>query len=296
MILSKFQANKLGHVMCDSVLNVLKQEVSTNRKLSVRVGSGKKTYHSFYPLENKSEITFGVKMILSKQSCINMAKRWRSAREISQFNFFKGEISFKNLIIHTIIHEFAHLIQTERGERLHKSVHNTAFYSILKELYSKGYNLKLSEYIETHYKEIDEITFHNSEISSQPKIQQQNKNDTNFVNGQIQFKHPKTGKIITLNVIRKNLKTVTGRCIETGGEWRVGYGSIIKNENSQPQVAINKTIKQPNAENYSKIKIQHNGGMMLMDVLKKNTKTITARCVSSKLKYRVPYSLVLEYI
>lgn len=114
--------------------------------LNVSEGHGKKTYHQ-KQYGNKHVIVFGKKMVLSKMESEESASHWLTYSEIKNFHFYDGITNMKTLMAATVIHEFGHYLQTIRGHRLYRSVHNKEFYKILKELHEL-LGERVLEYIE----------------------------------------------------------------------------------------------------------------------------------------------------
>ncbi|WP_417512722.1 hypothetical protein [Marinobacter sp.] len=140
----KFQARKLGELMCTVTEQILwqpaagrVQQRASGSSLVCRVGSGQATYHRFEPQRKQHQITYGLRMIQAKHQP-DTASGWLSAREIQKRGYFGGELSTLNLLAHTCCHEFAHLLQHSAGKRYRGSVHNRHFYTILDELHESG--------------------------------------------------------------------------------------------------------------------------------------------------------------
>lgn len=140
----KYQARKLGELMCDITQRTLWQPAAAwvkdrapSSTLVCRIGSGQATYHRFDPQYKQHQITYGIRMIQAKHHP-DTASGWLSAREIHKRGYFDGELSALNLLAHTCCHEFAHLLQHSAGQRYRGSVHNRHFYNILDELHESG--------------------------------------------------------------------------------------------------------------------------------------------------------------
>lgn len=158
----------IAAVMVECVNDILfphfyKEETSHSYKhtLIAKIGYGARTYHQ---KKNRNEhiIVFGKKLIESKLKSINHASIWITFNEIQKYKFFNGEISLKNLLVATVIHEFGHYIQTVRGHRLPGSVHNKEFYNILIELYQDGFGEILLDYFNNDIRTCD-IEFQSKE-------------------------------------------------------------------------------------------------------------------------------------
>jgi len=108
--------------------------------LSTRVGPGLKTYHSHrsdMTTNADMTITYGLKMVVSKSNPDQMC-RWLSAKEIHKRGYFGSELNMLNLVAHTVVHEFGHLVQVLLDWRHSNSVHNDGFYRILDRIHSSG--------------------------------------------------------------------------------------------------------------------------------------------------------------
>ncbi|SFR66875.1 hypothetical protein SAMN05216203_2389 [Marinobacter daqiaonensis] len=136
--------NQIAQLMCQATHEVLwsayRDDLRSRRaraQLVCRVGGGRATYHRYDHRDQRHLITFGVKMVAAKQEA-RTAANWLSTREIVGRGYFGGEVSVLNLLAHTCIHEFAHLLQLQGGKRYHGSVHNRHFYRLLDELNGNG--------------------------------------------------------------------------------------------------------------------------------------------------------------
>ena len=110
-------ARPLGDAMARSIRQVLwHPEHCPSTSLHIRVGSGQATYHRFDTPSGQHLINLGRQMIAAKLRP-EYCGSWLSAREIRRRGYFGGTLSAANLLAHTCCHEYAHLIQTTRGER-----------------------------------------------------------------------------------------------------------------------------------------------------------------------------------
>ena len=109
-------------------------------RLTIRVGSGKKTYlsHSRDVATNAHmTLTYGIKMVASK-SDPNYICKWLTSREVHERKYFNGQINLLNVLAHTMAHEFGHFVQVILGRRYDGSVHNQEFYVILDRIHASG--------------------------------------------------------------------------------------------------------------------------------------------------------------
>ncbi|WP_242634301.1 hypothetical protein [Marinobacter salicampi] len=144
MPLSIQQARAVGELLCTTTTDVLWapsrnriHQVRPGATLACRVGSGQATYHRHDQRDQVHRITYGLRMVMAKYQS-QTAAGWLSSREIIRFRYFDGILSPRNLLAHTCVHEFAHLLQQVAGQRRHGSVHNQEFYRILHELHADG--------------------------------------------------------------------------------------------------------------------------------------------------------------
>lgn len=113
----------------------------SNINVSVRVGSGAKTYHKKKSVGNHI-IVFGKKMVQSKMFSYANAERWLTGREIVEKGYAGGKLTLQSVFIHTIMHEVAHFVQVLEGGRVKNSVHNSDFYDALDRMYrSRAYKM-----------------------------------------------------------------------------------------------------------------------------------------------------------
>lgn len=116
-------------------------------KLTIRVGSGKKTYLS-HPRDVKANahmtLTYGVKMVASKTDP-NYICKWLTSREVHERKYYGGQITLLNVLAHTIAHEFGHFVQVILGRRYDGSVHNEEFYVILDRIHASGEGDKIRD-------------------------------------------------------------------------------------------------------------------------------------------------------
>ncbi|WP_372997573.1 hypothetical protein [Marinobacter sp.] len=137
-MITPYDASRVAHAMATIATSLLgaayrDEFKAKNAYVTAKAGKGNSTYHRAQNGNHK--LTFGPGMVAEKANGNGAA--WLSAREIKRYRFYNGDQSVSSLLAHTILHEFAHAIQTLRGERLRGSVHNPAFYRILTDLHAK---------------------------------------------------------------------------------------------------------------------------------------------------------------
>lgn len=150
-------ANVLGECV-DEILFPFYYQNETSHQyrhtLTTLVGSGRRTYHQ-KKNSNQHIIVFGKKMISSKLKSITDASKWLTFQENKKYNFFNGEITVLTLLSSVVIHEFGHYLQTVRGHRLYRSVHNAEFYKILNELHDSGFGERVLDYLKNDIRTSD---------------------------------------------------------------------------------------------------------------------------------------------
>ena len=136
----------IAGLMCEATDIVYNEtfELHQGEKLNVRVGRGAATNYK----HRKREITYGVLMLESKLT-LKSAEKWTTGKEILKRNYFNSDFTYQNLLIATILHEYAHFIQRLHGQRPYGEMHNDYFYKILDLLHEReGLIEKLREYLE----------------------------------------------------------------------------------------------------------------------------------------------------
>lgn len=138
-------AELIASALCEFTLNTLWHSPLTveararNHTLNCRRGSGKATYHRYDPARRTHTIVFGRLMVKDKIDAVlagsGHLERWLTAREIRRRGYFGGELTLERALLHTCLHEFAHLLQVIAGGRLRGSVHNRYFYQELDALH-----------------------------------------------------------------------------------------------------------------------------------------------------------------
>jgi len=108
-------------------------------ELTIRVGTGMatKVVHSRLG-KGPLTLTYGIKMIQSKMDPQQLC-RWLTAREIRERGYFGGDVTLLNALAHTVVHEFAHVVQVFMGVREPGGSHTPEFYQILDKAHRKGH-------------------------------------------------------------------------------------------------------------------------------------------------------------
>lgn len=269
----------VANLLCQATIQVLHkdhQHLEAQTPLSVRVGSGRSTYHKHNKLNNTSLINYGARAVFEKIENKNMLS-YGTAKEIQKYKFFDGKITSKTLLVAVVLHEYAHYIQVLSGYRAAGSVHNEHFYCILKELYSKGYDKKVLDFLNQDevFNQIEERNSHQHEA----KIQ----NDTTPVNVGDFISFNYKGREITEQVNKVNRVTVSA------GAFNIPFGRF--------KIVKDKVEEQTKTEN--KIHITQNSYVEFFNkrgekIVAKvtNFNGINVSCSDGKYKYRVPVQLI----
>jgi hypothetical protein len=194
--------------------------------LQTRVGSGKATYCK--KLHNSYCITYGLGMILDKRDA-NLCSGWLTSREIADRGYFNGQISYLNLLSHTICHEFAHILQFECVQtktRRNAKVHNALFYRLLDEIYHHGYGNIVSETLAEHIRLYQlPLTFSNGEeLAITRTLQYKPGSQVQFIHAGISHRGlvKRCNRLTFTIVVAKGLSTQ---------EWRVPHHAVSNAHN-----------------------------------------------------------------
>jgi hypothetical protein len=194
--------------------------------LQTRVGRGKATYCK--KSHNSYSITYGLGMVLDKRDA-NLCSGWLTSREIASRGYFNGQISYLNLLSHTICHEFAHILQFECDRtktRRNGKVHNPLFYRLLDEIYHHGYGNIVNETLAEHTRLYQlPMSFSTDQEFVTTKAQQYNRGS------QVQFKHAGInyqGFIKRCNKLTFTIAVAKGLGTQ---EWRVPHHAVNSRSN-----------------------------------------------------------------
>lgn len=85
------------------------------------------------------KIVFGAKSLEDEIKSNKSAYLWTTGEEIVNMGYCGGELTIQNVVIHTICHEYAHLMDFfENGSRKGQRHHNKFFYLELDKIYQGG--------------------------------------------------------------------------------------------------------------------------------------------------------------
>lgn len=101
--------------------------------VKVRHGSGKATNAKTYYNIGRATITYGSKMIQDKRRKAN-GSGWTTGREVVTMGFYNGELTYTNLIAHTVLHEVAHVVNCITTNNTGRP-HGPSFYRVLRQLH-----------------------------------------------------------------------------------------------------------------------------------------------------------------
>ncbi len=205
---------EIAALMCEStfILHEETHDLHNGEKINLRVGTGKRTCY----FHRKREITYGLLMIENKLIRKN-AFYWTTGKEIIDRNYFNGEFTYKNLIIATVLHEYAHFIQSLQYKRVRNSVHNSDFYNILDSFYDNNYHILIGDYFNKSK------TFKNAEFTDLSDVfTKEEVQEFSYINVNIK------GKNEVLKVIKANPKKVV--CVlypKTNYTYTVPYRLVL---------------------------------------------------------------------
>jgi hypothetical protein len=288
----KSKSHLIAELLIDATENVLMKdfedwmnEKHPNKKLTYKIGSGKKTYHRKLS-ETKSVIVYGKKMIESKLISYRNCAMWLTGKEILARNYFNSELTIQTSLCSVIVHEVAHYFQVIAGHRDYGSVHNEHFYRILDKMHASGASQKVYDYLNQHqlFRELD--FEQKDESSSDIAIPVFSKSD--FKIGYVFYFKDSSGNEIVEIVRKVNSKRLQGV------HYSVPYPMITKVETDSSKVNPELLPKLPkfNNKNIKKgdvISFKSSNGRILEDtVIKANPKKVLC------LRYTVPYSIITE--
>ena len=272
----------IGNLLSQATIQILDKQYTPIRgsKLQVRLGSGRQTY--FTTRNKKPLINYGLKTIDHAISNPDNLSEYTHTKEIKKFNFFDGRITTKNFLVSMVLHEYAHYIQHLQGGYSKGSIHNSAFYAILNDLYREGYHNEVKNFLNS------DMTFDKlPDYESRGNSNIENLKKSIRVGDRVTFSS-RSGKTITEKVVRVNQKTVS---TET---YRISYNLIEEHINSRGMTSEKaKTTDSTSLRDSVKvgdfITFTSSRGKVVAKVTKLNLKTMS--CSDSVYSYKVPYSM-----
>ena len=117
-MITPYQASQIAQAMASITMITLEPAYRAEFKakgahVRARAGRGAKTYHQKDGSQHM--LTFGPRMVSDKVD--GDSSGWLSAREIKRYRYYDGDQTVTSLLAHTILHEFAHALQTLAGEQ-----------------------------------------------------------------------------------------------------------------------------------------------------------------------------------
>lgn len=272
---------------------VKKDPIYDRKSFSIRIGSGKSTHYS----PSDIEITYGVKMIEDTEK-LSRAKSWRHGKEIVKRNYFGGSITFQNMCVAAILHEYAHFMVHMQGKGTRGSVHNVIFYSVLDSLYNQGYHEKLLSHLNQDLL-FRQFNFKEEASEDISKYSKQDLSDVKFV----EFKNRNKEDTYVVMITKLNPKRFC--CVAPNGQsMNVPYQLVTKVFEEKPEefkhVKISTLIKTTNyskskLKNCTYIEFNHNGKIIKAKIAKLNSKKVVARDAERPVfggVWQVPYSAI----
>jgi predicted thioesterase len=216
-MITPYQASQIAQAMASITMITLEPAYRAEFKakgahVRARAGRGAKTYHQKDGAQHM--LTFGPRMVSDKVD--GDSSRWLSAREIKRYRYYDGDQTVTSLLAHTILHEFAHALQTLAGERLRGSVHNAAFYRILSDLHSTHGGVvrdTLRETLKRMGLDLDNQRAAATTSNTNEVARSQSTYDFR-VGGPVRVEH--NGRVIIGRVVRVNQKTLSVDGTENG--------------------------------------------------------------------------------
>jgi hypothetical protein len=207
-----------------------------NSGFLTRAGNGRRTYHA--KKGNMHTLTFGIKLIDDHFS--GDVRGWKHLLEITDYGFFGGLINTATAISHIILHEYAHALQKNAGLRVAGSVHNRAFYLILRDLHARHGAFVLSE-IEATIGRLGLPMALSEKKSEEPaKVQPSARAASGSigVGSRVQFT-TRSGDTVRGRIIRRNQKSFTVIPEQGTGKWRVSHHIVepVNDSNSRQSAA-----------------------------------------------------------
>ncbi|ENV5902563.1 hypothetical protein NI385_28440 (plasmid) [Vibrio parahaemolyticus] len=277
----------IATIMIDAATSILfkeyQSEIEAKKgfKITTRVGSGHRTKCSLKGYNGYLKITYqiGKKIIESKQTSYLELAKWRSSSEIvSKHKFFDGNLTVQTSLAHTVLHEFAHLLDIIRNftydpNRKRNNVHGAVFISILEELRQKGLDKKVYDQLM-----LDPL-FRSLEIQDTSNIPAKTYSQENVSKGSF-YKVIIEDRIGTFKVLNTNRKTVSGILSYDGSEFiqgKIGY-ALILSELDINEVSItfpSALIQEGSIKKGSLFQVKHDGKFYMGKVTSKRNGTIS---------------------
>lgn len=163
----------IAHLMCLSVSQVVTpyiqrwlDEKHPHFKIESKVGSGKATNCRVFRRQNFALLTFGKKMVESKSLSRRHAANWTTGGEILNKGYYGGDLTLKKVITHTVIHEFAHIIQILGEGRERGKMHTPYFFKVMDRMYQAKVHELIFNFLD-EYKDFKELDFISDEDADQ---------------------------------------------------------------------------------------------------------------------------------
>lgn len=263
--------------------------------LAARAGTGKATNHKLYPRRSSHVITIGQKMVEDKMTEAG-ASRWLSTKEIKRYGFFGGDVTLPKLLAHTVLHEYAHALQTVRGERLRGSVHNPEFYRILFQLHKDHGPMVLAS-VERVFKQrgIDTAFRSAPALTETPPQAHQSASpfaarihDRRYSPGDtVCFEHK--GETITARVTKVNQKTIS---FESGNLKGRIHPALLRKADPAESAPGPKPTPRPSFRVRQKVWFRYKGRPIRGEVIRCNQETVSVKADCDGGRWRVSYNFL----
>lgn len=255
--------------------------------VSFRIGTGKATNHrSSQRGARHHRITIGVLCIQDHIS--GPVHEWRHVREIREQGLNRGD-TVAGLLCHVLLHEAAHAVQVARGGRTHRSVHNDAFYTALRELNAHPMAEKVHHHLAPVLAELGDqvLALHDPARKPACAIATTPSTTTAFAHGDWVRFTGRDGTAIVGQVVRLNARTVS---VATAvGSYRVPYQMLhpASGRHPPPQT-IQRSFKVG-----QRVSFNHRGRHIHGVIDRVNTMTVRVK-ETERRSFRVPFGWLTE--
>ncbi|UKA05059.1 hypothetical protein [Photobacterium damselae] len=127
---------------CSIVINHYRNTTVRIKQTDIAISIGKGFDTHFQCFENqktkqeKYVITFGINAIIDKLNPHQSKITWTTTEEISSGRYMEGNLSPLNIIVHTVMHECAHLIRyASQPNSINDNGHDNEFHKTLAMMY-----------------------------------------------------------------------------------------------------------------------------------------------------------------
>ena len=227
----------ISQLIIDATMNVIHSKYKNKLKIenfTCRIGSGTATHLKTKTILGSKhyEITYGIKNLYKKQK-MSTAMSFATVKEIIERKYFDFEnLTFKNLIVAVILHEYAHVIQNIEKKRFSGSVHNKYFYDILDGFYQKNYHIELDNYL-NQYDDYKNAKFIKEIKKDEDKVKKTFVKNELFKGDFVKFLFKGQYEIAKIEKI--NPKRLVAKLVDSNIEFTIPYELILKSYKTLPK-------------------------------------------------------------